>query len=231
MTEEAVSAETGAGRKGRKPSLRTCIVTRAERLPAELIRFVPAPDGTITPDLARKLPGRGVWVTCSAACIEQAVAKKAFAKSLKRQVNIPEQLGCQIERLMVGRVIESLSLANKAGLLLTGFSKLDAELGRGNVVVLLHAVEAAADGCHKLDRKWRAVAADLGREPRICKDLTIAQLDLATGRENVVHAGLSAGGATTRFSIEAERLGRYRSNISLSTREVAAEKSAGHSVV
>lgn len=223
MTAEAAIADIDPVRKGQKPSLRTCIVTRAELLPTELIRFVPAPDGTITPDLARKLPGRGVWVTCSAACVDQAVAKKMFAKSLKRQVKIPEDLGARIQRLMVNRVIESLSLANKAGLLVTGFSKIDSELGKGNVTFLLHAVEAADDGCNKLDRKWRAVAADLGREPRIAKDLTIAQLDLATGRENVVHAGLSAGGATTRFSIEAERLGRYRSNNSSSARELAAE--------
>lgn len=223
MTADAVTAGIDPVRKGQKPSLRTCIVTRAELPPSELIRFVPAPDGTVTPDLARKLPGRGVWVTGNAQCIAQAVVKKAFAKSLKRQVKIPDDLVAQIERLMVGRMIEALSLANKAGLLVTGFSKLDSELGKGNVIVMLHAREAAEDGCHKLDRKWRAVAADLGREPRIVKDLTIAQLDLATGRENVVHAGLSAGGATTRFSIEAERLGRYRSNNSSSAGEIAAD--------
>ena len=223
MTAEAAITNTTAVRKGQKPNLRTCIVTRAERLPSELIRFVPSPDGTITPDLARKLPGRGVWVTANADCVAAAVAKKAFAKSLKRQVKVPLDLADQVERLMAGRVIEALSLANKAGLLFTGFTKLDAELGKGTIAVLIHAAEAAVDGCTKLDRKWKAVAAELGREPRIVKELTIAQLDLATGRENVVHAGLSAGGATTRFSSEAERLGRYRSPNSAPASESTAE--------
>jgi uncharacterized protein len=223
MTAEAAIAGKQAVRKGRKPSLRTCIVTRAERSPAEMIRFVPAPDGTITPDLARKLPGRGVWVTCNEACLAAAIARKAFAKSLKRQVNVPADLVEQVRRLMIERTIEALSIANKAGLLVTGFSKLDSELGKGNVAILIHAAEAAADGCGKLDRKWRAVAADQGLEPRIVNQLTIAQLDLATGRENVVHAGLSAGGATTRFSIEAERLGRYRSPNSSPASDSAAE--------
>ena len=124
---------------------------------------------------------------------------------------------------MVARTIQTLSMANKAGLMVTGFSKVDAELGRGNIALLVHATDAAADGCVKLDRKWRAVAADLGREPRIVNELTILQLDLATGRENVVHAALSAGGATTRFSIEAERLGRYRLPNSLPAPEFRAE--------
>lgn len=223
MTEAAATADKDGARKRAKPSLRTCIVTRAELPPRELIRFVPGPDGTIVPDLARKLPGRGVWVGCEAATLAAAVARKSFAKALKRQINIPSDLVEQVERLLVGRAVAALSIANKAGLLVTGFSKLDAELGKGGVTILVHATEAAADGCAKLDRKWKAVAADLGRAPRIVKELTIAQLDLATGRENVVHAGLSAGGATERFSIEAERLGRYRSQNSAPAREFSAE--------
>lgn len=212
MKTTAATADLVGVRRREKPSLRTCIVTRAERPPAELIRFVLGPDGTIVPDLARKLPGRGVWVACAAATVAHAVTRKAFPKALKRQVNVPADLTSQVERLLVARAVAALSFANKAGLLVTGFAKLDAELAKGTIVLLLHAMEAAADGTAKLDRKWKAVAADLGREPRIVKALTIEQLDLATGRENVVHAGLSAGGATERFSIEAERLCRYRSH-------------------
>jgi uncharacterized protein len=211
MVDVTPGTDENIVRTREKPSLRTCIVTRAELPPAELIRFVPAPDGSITPDLARKLPGRGVWVSCSARLVAEAVRTKAFAKSLKRAVSAAPELPGQVEQLLIRRAIEALSLANKAGQVVTGFSKVDSELGKGGVTILVHAAEAAEDGSHKLDRKWNAVAADLGRKPQIVKELTIAQLDLATGKENVVHAGLSAGGATTRFSIEAERLGRYRS--------------------
>ena len=210
MNTETTVAETVAERRREKPSLRTCIATRAELAPSELIRFVPAPDGSVTPDLARKLPGRGVWVTCNAHTLADAIRSKAFARSLKRKVVVSDDLVNQVEQLMIRRVIEALSLANKAGCVVTGFSKIDAELSRGNLTVLLHGKEASQDGSGKLDRKWRAVAADIGKTPVIVNELTIAQLDLATGRENVVHAGMSAGGATTRFSIEVERLGRYR---------------------
>jgi uncharacterized protein len=210
MDLDAPSVDPAVVRVLEPTSLRTCIVTRAELDPSALIRFVPGPDGTITPDLARKLPGRGVWVSCISAHVAQAVRSKAFARSLKRKVIVDENLADLVDQLLVKRMIQALALANKAGLLVTGFAKVDAEVSRGGRVILIHAAEAAVDGSNKLDRKARAVAADQGRVPKIVKELTIAQLDLATGRENVVHAALSVGGAAARFSFEAERLGRYR---------------------
>ena len=54
-------------------SLRRCIVTRSELPPDDLIRFVADPSGTIVPDVARKLPGRGVWVTAERSAVEAAV--------------------------------------------------------------------------------------------------------------------------------------------------------------
>jgi uncharacterized protein len=223
MTSETTDVVDSTMRRPDKPSLRTCIVTRDELPPEELIRFVPAPDGAITPDLARKLPGRGVWVRCNAADVATAVARNAFAKSLKRKVTAAADLPAQVEALIAARAVQALALANKAGLVVTGFSKVDAEIGRGNVIVVVHAAEAAADGSGKLDRKHVAVASDQGRVAKIVKELTIAQLDLAIGRENVVHAALSAGGAATRFSIEAERLARYRLPNSLLSRAATAE--------
>jgi uncharacterized protein len=223
MSTEVEIAGTGATRKRDKPSLRTCIVTRAELPPTDLIRFVPGPDGTITPDLARRLPGRGVWVTCSRERVAEAVARKAFARSLKRPVNADPDLADRVEQLLIRRTGEALAIANKAGQVVTGFAKVDSELSKGAVAVLIHASEAAEDGSHKLDRKYAAVTADYGQTPQIVTELTIAQLDLAMGRENVVHAALSAGGATTRFSIEAERLGRYRLQNSSPARASSAE--------
>lgn len=222
MTEAAIA--TDAEHAGPSGPLRTCIVTRAQLSPDHLIRFVPDPDGTITPDLARKLPGRGVWVTCRADVLAQALARKAFVKALKRQVKVPDDLGAQVERLLLARVVSALAIANKAGLVVTGFSKVDAELARGGVAVLLHASEAATDGAAKLDRKLLAIAADIGREVRVIRQLTIAELDLALGRENVVHAALRAGGATTRFSVEAERLGRYRLQAPSPASDLAADQ-------
>lgn len=191
--------------------LRRCILTRAERSPDDLIRFVVDPDGRIVADLARKLPGRGVWVTADQASVAAAAKANAFAKSLKRPVEVPEDLPQTVEALFVRRALEALSLANKAGLVTTGFEKVEALIGGGRAAALVQGCDASDDGKRKLERKFAAIQRDRGQAAPIVDWLTVEQLSLAIGRSNVVHAGLKPGGATQRFLSEAERLRRYRS--------------------
>ncbi len=191
-------------------SLRRCAVTRQELPPEELIRFVVDPSGEIVPDPTRKLPGRGVWLKCERPVVEAAVKTNAFAKSLKRQVSVPEDLPERIEILFLGRILNALSLANKAGLVSTGAEKVEKLLDSGRAAALLHGAEGTAEGRRKLDAKFSAIQRDKGRSATIVDWLTIEQLSLAMGRSNVVHAGLIQGGATARLLSEAERLKRYR---------------------
>jgi len=191
-------------------SLRLCAVSRVHRPPEELIRFVLAPDGSIVPDLARRLPGRGVWVAATRETVAAAVRQKAFAKSLKQQVSTPDDLPNLVERLLVKRVGEALSLTNKAGLLVAGFAKIEGLLEQGRAVILIHASDAAADGVEKLNRKFKALVGPDGCENSILAELTSAELSLAIGRPNVVHAAASEGGASQRMLQEAVRLRRYR---------------------
>lgn len=210
---------------------RTCAVTRAKLSPAELLRFVRAPDGTITPDLAHRLPGRGVWVTLDRAVVEMAAERNAFSRSLKRAVVVPDDLAGLVERLLVTRCTQALALANKAGLVVAGFAKVEAQIASGTVAALLHASDASHDGAAKLDGKLRARAhlealanspdpaagssaprhARPIRTAQIVTDLTIHELSLALGRENVVHAAVIHGGAARYFLTEIQRLKRYRS--------------------
>ena len=191
-------------------SLRLCAVSRVQRPPEELIRFVLAPDGSIVPDLARRLPGRGVWVAATRETVAAAVRQKAFAKSLKQQVAMPDDLPGLVERLLVKRVGEALSLTNKAGLLVAGFAKIVGLVEQGRAVILIHASDAAADGVEKLNRKFKALVGSDGCENSILAELTSAELSLAIGRPNVVHAAASEGGASQRMLQEAVRLRRYR---------------------
>ncbi len=198
---------------GDDASRRLCAATRLPRDPAELIRFVAAPDGSLVPDLARRLPGRGVWVTADRASLQQAVKIKAFARSLKRAVTVAADLPDVVEAQLLKRAMEALALANKAGAVSPGFEQVDALIGSGDAVALAHGSDAAAGGRAKLDRKFEAVQRDRGRQAPIVDVLTIEQMSLAMGRSNVVHAGLIHGGATERFLTEAERLKRFRSGI------------------
>lgn len=206
-------------------SQRTCAVTRASLDPQELIRFVRSPDGTIVPDLARRLPGRGVWVSCNRAAVEMAVKAGAFTRSLRRQVSVPPDLADMVENLLRRRAVDSLSLANKAGLGTTGFAKVEAAIVSGGCAVLLHATDAADDGVRKLDQRLRAIWRSRGKEgePVIVTALASAELSLAMGRSNVIHAALKNGGATGKFLTEVGRLQRYRAAPGVSAKSPRVE--------
>jgi len=190
--------------------LRLCAVSRALKPPEELIRFVAGPEGLIVPDLARRLPGRGVWIDATRQAVAAAVRQKAFARSLKRPVSVPADLADRVEQLMVRRVADAVSIANKAGLLVAGFAKVDDLIEQSRAAFLIHAVDAAADGAGKLDRKFKALRSPEHDAETTVRELTGAELSLAMGRPNVIHAAAAEGGASHRLIEEARRLRRYR---------------------
>jgi hypothetical protein len=151
-----------------------------------------------------------VWVAATRATVAAAVRQKVFARSLKQPVSMPADLPGLVERLLVKRVAEALSLANKAGLLVAGFAKVEGLLDQRQAAVLLHASDGAADGVEKLNRKFKALMGSERFEQSTVAELTSAELSLAIGRPNVVHAAASEGGASQRMLQEAVRLRRYR---------------------
>ena len=188
---------------------RMCVVTRTVRPVADMIRFVIGPDGEAVPDLKRKLPGRGVWVTATQDALSDAVKRKALVRGFKRDVRLPADLVARTGQLLERGALDALAMAGKAGLVATGFTRVEAALAQQEVIALLHAVEAAADGVRKLDAGWRRRPE---RGPIVTIGiLTSAQLDLALGRPNVIHAALLAGPSSDTFLARLRRLERFRS--------------------
>jgi predicted RNA-binding protein YlxR (DUF448 family) len=178
-----------------EPATRTCIVTR-EALPTErLIRFVAAPDGAVVADLRHRLPGRGVWVTADAAHVAKAEKKRLFARGLEADVTVAPGLSDRVGALLREAALSSLSLARKAGELVSGFAKVEAALRDAPVAALLHAVEAGGDGAGKLDGLARRSADRTGNPVPVVRIFSSRELDLAFGRTNVIHAALLAGPA------------------------------------
>lgn len=199
-----------AAADGRTSSERTCAVTRAVLPPECLIRFVASPDGVITPDITRKLPGRGVWLSCHAPVVAQATKTGAFARSLRKKVQVPEDLDAKVDTLLARRVLDLLSMCNKAGLVATGAGKVNSWLEAGAQGALVQAMDASPGGLSKVAAKYRAIRKAIRREPIEVALLTISELSLALGRSNVVHAALSEGTAARKFLAAFSRLEMYR---------------------
>ncbi len=198
--------------------MRMCAVTRQVRPIDELIRFVVSPQGEVVPDLKRKLPGRGLWVSASRHAVAEAVRRNHFNKSFKRELRVTAALVADTEGLLVRGVVEALAMAAKAGQVVSGFGKVEDALeqrrrqNQGAVCALIHASDGAADGIRKLDGLARQNAGN-GTETRdfpVITALTSEQLDLALGRSNVIHAALLAGPASKTFLSRSQTLVRYR---------------------
>jgi uncharacterized protein len=199
-------------RTDRSATVRMCAVTRQVRPIDELIRFVVSPQGEVVPDLKRKLPGRGLWVSASHQTVAEAARRNQFSKGFKRDVRVTPTLAADTEALLVRGVIEALAMAAKAGQVVSGFSKVEGALALRQVQALIHASDGAADGIRKLDAVARQNAGnnDETREFPLVTALTSEQLDLALGRSNVIHAALLAGPASKTFLSRSHVLVRYR---------------------
>jgi predicted RNA-binding protein YlxR (DUF448 family) len=199
-------------RNEKSATMRMCAVSREVRPIGELIRFVVSPEGEVVPDLKRKLPGRGLWVSASRRTVAEAVRRNQFSKGFKRDVRAAPTLPADTETLLVRSATEALAMAAKAGQVVSGFSKVEGALQQGQAEALIHASDGAADGIRKLDAIVRQRGGNHGesQEMPIVSVLTSAELDLALGRSNVIHAALLAGPASKTFLSRCQILVQYR---------------------
>jgi len=186
---------------------RRCIVT-GEALPeTRLIRFVVGPDGEIVPDVAAVLPGRGIWVTASREAIERAVEKNLFARAAKENVRADADLAARTEALLVARMHGDLGMACRSGAIVFGFDNVARALeAKVPPAALVEASDGAADG----RRKVAGLAKSRGLQIPTVGVMTSAELSLAVGRENVVHAALRPGRLADRLIFQSGRLEGFR---------------------
>ena len=181
---------------------RRCLVTR-EAAPREgLVRFVLGPDGQVVPDVAERLPGRGLWVSATRTAIETAASKGLFAKAAKGPAKAPADLADQVERLLLERALGLLGFARRAGTLVYGFERVLARIEAGGVAVLIEAADAAPESAAKMSARARAC--------RIVRLFTRAELGAALGRPELVHLALADGKLAEAFLAAASRLAGLR---------------------
>ncbi|HEY0439040.1 MAG TPA: RNA-binding protein [Xanthobacteraceae bacterium] len=210
MLAAALDEETDDGPRDRAAGTeRLCIVTRVVKPTAEMVRFVIDPAGAVVPDVRRKLPGRGVWVTGTREAVASAVARNAFARGFKKPVRTGPELVNETERLLEAAALDALGMANKAGQVVCGFSKVEAAVATPAAAALLHAADAGSDGVRKLSGVLRRRDLPDGAVA-VIDAFGGVQLDLALGRSNVVHACVLAGPASESFLARYGSLARFR---------------------
>ena len=190
---------------------------------AVLVRFVAGPGGLVVPDLARKLPGRGLWVAADRASVETAAKKGHFARAAKAKLNAPADLADQVETLLRRRILDGLGLAKRAGELISGFEKVVSTLNAGKAAWLIEASDGAADG----RRKILTVASKSPNPPQLCGLFDAEELGLALGAENVIHTAFLAGRGADRWTKDVQRLSGFRPLLPESWREEKPPEAGG----
>jgi ribosomal protein L7Ae-like RNA K-turn-binding protein len=169
----------------------------------------------VVPDLARKLPGRGLWVEALRGTLEQAVRKGAFSRAAKAQLKAPPDLADQVDQLLKTRLLQALGLARRSGELTWGYDKVSSAIAAGRAAWMIEAADGSADG----RRKLLQIAARQPRPPRLIGIFSSAELGLALGLENVIHLAFLAGRGAGRWTLDVERLSGFRPLLPESWRE------------
>jgi predicted RNA-binding protein YlxR (DUF448 family) len=167
-----------------------------------MIRFVVGPDGAVVPDVAGKLPGRGMWVSARREALATAVKKNLFSRAAKQQVTVSPTLVQDVEARLLERLSERLSLARKAGLAVAGKEKVLDWLVKDEAVLLMQASDGSA-------REKSRLRPPPGKDT-FSEVLTASEIGLSFGRERVIHAALAAGGLTELVREDVLRLSGVR---------------------
>ncbi len=163
-----------------------------------LLRFVVGPDRVVVPDLANRLPGRGIWLSARRDVLETARTKGAFARAAKASVQVPPDLVAAVEAGLRRRFADTLGLARRAGQAVCGYQKAR-EWVQGRRAGL---VVQASDGSPDERERLRSGAGELP----VADPLDAEALGAVFGRDRVVHVAVARGRLAGLLLIETRRL-------------------------
>jgi hypothetical protein len=187
-----------------------------------MIRFVVGPDRQIVPDLAARLPGRGIWLSASADVLKLGRAHearrpeggqprekqgdvttrnlvRAFARAARGPVSVPPDLSDLLQTALVRRIGDCLGLARRAGQAVAGYEKAREALRTGRYRLVLQA----SDG--SMAERSRFLSG-FGPDLMIIDPLPREALGRVFGRDYVVHVAVAPGKLAESLVVEAGRL-------------------------
>jgi predicted RNA-binding protein YlxR (DUF448 family)/ribosomal protein L30E len=202
--------------------LRRCVVTR-ERLPKErMIRFVVGPDRQLVPDLAARLPGRGIWLSACRDVLESGSVDeqrrltgrqtggsadrhlaRAFARAARGPVTMPSDLSGLLQAALVQRISELIGLTRRAGQAIAGYEKAREVLRHGRARLVVQA----SDGSEAERKRF---LYGFGPDLTVIDPIPGEALGRIFGRDYVVHVAIAPGKLAESLVVEAGRLAGLR---------------------
>jgi predicted RNA-binding protein YlxR (DUF448 family) len=183
-------------------SERRCLATGEPGARDAMLRFVVAPDPALglVPDIAGRLPGRGLWVTATRPALERAMARNAFARAARAPVKVDPDLPARVEAALAARLVDLLGLARRAGVAAAGFEKTRAALAKGRLVLIVAARDASPA------ESARLAGPAIPRLDLLTRD----ELGRAFGRDALVHIAITDAGWAGRLTTAHARLAGFR---------------------
>jgi len=196
--------------RGHKGAERRCVGTGETLDKTEMIRFVMGPDGALVPDIAGKLPGRGVWTRADKTALEEAIKNGGFKRGLKTNVKVSDDLVELTEDLLKRKILSLLPMALRAGQAYLGFDQVKSAAQKEPLSWRIEASNGAEGGRGKIRVLTRAVSLELGQRPApVIGCFTSAELGKAFGREDLVHGAIKSGPMRKSFDQAARRLAGF----------------------
>ena len=139
------------------PPERTCIGCKARRGQIELLRLVCADSGEVVFDHTGRAPGRGAYVCSDARCFRKAFKSSRLTPVFQRAVVVPTlEAACgTVLPFLHERLGACLSIAQRAGGLVSGYMPLRQACSRRRVVYMVLAENTAAQRAEEY-RAWCA---------------------------------------------------------------------------
>lgn len=104
---------------------RRCLLT-GQRAEAETLLRFGVVEGSVAPDPAHRLPGRGLWLAPGPDAVATAAAKGLFARAAKRKLLVPADLPARSLAAWTAHVAAQVKKARLAGLVLADTAAADA---------------------------------------------------------------------------------------------------------
>jgi len=204
-----------------------------------MIRFVVGPDRQIVPDLAAKLPGRGIWLSASWDVLQSGGLQedgrqkgkqgdggyrnlaRAFARAARGPVSLPSDLSVLLQTALVRRIGECLGLARRAGQAVAGYEKAREALKTDGYRLVLQASDGSA-------AERARFLSGLAPELTIIDPLPGEALGRVFGRDYVVHVAVARGKLAESLVVEAGRLAGLRNG---SARAMGSDGATGRETV